>query len=1145
MKRILEVLILEILLLSVLTACHSHNYGEWNIIQNATCTADGLKIRSCSCGEEQNEIIPAGHKEQIIPAKEATCTESGITAGYYCLICNEVLVPQQTVSAKGHSEVIDAAVAPTCTADGLTAGKHCSLCDEVFVGQETIPANGHSYSLENVFSPTCTEKGYSLHKCDTCGDLNKDNYVDTVSHNFVDKYCTYCNKEEYGEINYDSDWYSSSGISFVITTKEQLAGLSYLVYKGNDFSGKTISLGNNIDLGGDEWIPIGNENTAFKGTFDGNGFTISNLKISNQSSYVGLFGKVSGTIKSFNVSGASVSTNKTGSYIAIACGNISGTMSDISVSGNVKASESSYVGGIAGGVNRGGNVSYTNLTNNANISGKSYVGGIFGELNNSTDIANNYAITISECSNNGKISGTDYVGGLFGRIYAYNDFSSSKNTKITANLLDNTGDVSGNGNYVGGIFGYCYSDDAGSGASNADSSADIVGNAYVGGIAGYINIVVKDSSNAGSTVTATGYKISDGNYYAFLGGYAGYGTTFINCTNNVEITYQSLGRYVGGFAGCLGDYTNNCTNNAKINGKDYVGGIAGYVDRLGSAAYTNLINSGAINGVDYVGGIFGNMKNATDIANNYVITISECSNNGKISGVDYVGGLFGRIYVYNDFSSSRNTKITANLLDNTGDVSGSGNYVGGIFGYCYSDDAGSIVSNATSSADVVGNAYVGGIAGYINILVKDSNNAGSTITATGFYTEDGIYYAFLGGIAGFGTNFENCTNYVDINYQSRGRYVGGIAGRVNKGGNLSYTNLSNNANISGNSYVGGIFGDLNNSTDIANSYAIAISECSNNGKISGTDYVGGLFGRIYAYNDFSSSRNTKIMANVLSNTGDINGSGNYVGGIFGYCYSDDAGSVVSIANSNANVTGNAYVGGIAGYINIDIKDSSNAGSKVSAQGYVVKNGNCFAYLGGYAGYGAGFTNCTNDVDIIYQSEGRFVGGVAGIMIGSASGCTNNASIIGKDWVGGIAGDVEKVGNASYNKLVNTGDISGEKYVGGIFGDLYNSTDRSGSFVITISECSNSGYIKGADYVGGLFGRIYGYNDYSSSSNTKITANLLDNTGDVSGNSIVGGIAGYVYSDTNSTMADCSNSGTITGSSTVAQLVAKHTNVTIS
>lgn len=50
------------------------------------------------------------------------------------------------------------------------------------------------------------------------------------------------------EDNYDISWYDANKTGFTINTAEQLAGVSVLVQRKNNFSGKTINLGNDINL---------------------------------------------------------------------------------------------------------------------------------------------------------------------------------------------------------------------------------------------------------------------------------------------------------------------------------------------------------------------------------------------------------------------------------------------------------------------------------------------------------------------------------------------------------------------------------------------------------------------------------------------------------------------------------------------------------------------------------------------------------------------------------------------------------------------------------------------------------------------------------------------------------------------------------
>ena len=152
------------------TAC-VHTYGAWEVTTPATCTAAGEQTRTCTaCGATEQEPIEAtGHTEAVDAQVAPTCTETGLTEGKHCSVCDTVLVAQETVAALGHTEVIDTAVAPTCTETGLTEGKHCSVCDAVLVAQEVIPALGHTEVIDAAVAPTCTETGLTEGKhCSVC-----------------------------------------------------------------------------------------------------------------------------------------------------------------------------------------------------------------------------------------------------------------------------------------------------------------------------------------------------------------------------------------------------------------------------------------------------------------------------------------------------------------------------------------------------------------------------------------------------------------------------------------------------------------------------------------------------------------------------------------------------------------------------------------------------------------------------------------------------------------------------------------------------------------------------------------------------------------------------------------------------------------
>ena len=180
--------------------------GHTEVIDEAvapTCTATGLtEGKHCSvCGEilVAQEVVPAkGHRFSGLVVTSATCTEDGYIT-ITCGDCGSVFVsgidaeadqylndhPYFNLKAKGHTEVVDAAVAPTCTETGLTEGKHCSVCDEILVEQEVVSALGHEYTAV-VTAPDCVNGGYTTYTCSVCGDTYIADEVAALGHTNAD-----------------------------------------------------------------------------------------------------------------------------------------------------------------------------------------------------------------------------------------------------------------------------------------------------------------------------------------------------------------------------------------------------------------------------------------------------------------------------------------------------------------------------------------------------------------------------------------------------------------------------------------------------------------------------------------------------------------------------------------------------------------------------------------------------------------------------------------------------------------------------------------------------------------------------------------------------------------------------------------------
>lgn len=234
----------------------------------------------------------------------------------------------------------------------------------------------------------------------------------------------------------DTSWYGDgTATEFAIGNAKQLAGLANLVNSGTDFSKKTVTLVNNINLEGLNWTPIGKSGYSFKGTFNGSNKVISNLKISTRyTSDVGLFGFTSdGLIENLTVKNAEIT-----GYLDV--GVVAGTpytseYKNITVTGCVKVNGYAYVGGVFG---KNLYANATNITVNCDSDSsvransekyRTYVGGIVGFIGEGS-------ITVTNANSNIDVYGsTCDVGGVTGIAHYGNKFincSSSGNVYITS-----------------------------------------------------------------------------------------------------------------------------------------------------------------------------------------------------------------------------------------------------------------------------------------------------------------------------------------------------------------------------------------------------------------------------------------------------------------------------------------------------------------------------------------------------------------------------------------------------------------------------------------------------------------------------------------------------------------------------------------
>lgn len=165
------------------------------------------------------------------------------------------------------------------------------------------------------------------------------------------------------------------------------------------YSSSCFKLTQNINLDNRAWPSF-----DFSGTFNGDGYIISNLKITKSGDNIGFFAKLTGTVKNVTISGVSID-----SY------------------GN-------NIGALAGHFEKG---TVTNcrveLNNSSNISGNQYVGGMFGTIASMHSDANYHLrdCSVAGVSTQAQISGEMAVGGLVGRLYESADVS---NCSVNANI---------------------------------------------------------------------------------------------------------------------------------------------------------------------------------------------------------------------------------------------------------------------------------------------------------------------------------------------------------------------------------------------------------------------------------------------------------------------------------------------------------------------------------------------------------------------------------------------------------------------------------------------------------------------------------------------------------------------------------------
>lgn len=409
--------------------------------------------------------------------------------------------------------------------------------------------------------------------------------------------------------------------------------------------------------------PIGDDVIQFNGKYDGNGFNISNLTVSRESTInVGLFGYISSsTLENITVTNLNfLGKNTTGGLVGKS---INSRILNSHVDGKVNAEYTT--GGLVGfygdgsiekssadvevntewknsgglvGHHRNGTIHQSFSTNN--VSGGLNVGGIIG-LSNGGKITDSYALN--------NVSGTESVGGLIGRSFS---------ETVTENSYSE-GKVNGE-LYTGGLIGY----NTGK-VNNSYSKGDVVGTNRVGGLIGY---------------NVDGYANEDNKQNFISGSYSEGDVTGI----------EDIGGLVGRNTSTIKD----SFANGNIEGSNIrVGGLVGY--HKYSPIYTSKFE-GMVKGTNQIGGLVGYSERG-DIIDSYTL--------GNISGENSIGGLAGAI------SSNEYNPGTVKFSFSAGSVKGS-DEIGGLIGTFDGDITSSYWdTESTNQSNAVGRGNSDGTTG--------------------------------------------------------------------------------------------------------------------------------------------------------------------------------------------------------------------------------------------------------------------------------------------------------------------------------------------------------------------------------------------------------------------------------------------------
>lgn len=409
------------------------------------------------------------------------------------------------------------------------------------------------------------------------------------------------------EGNYDTSWYDETSTEFTLTTPAQLAGLAKLVNDGNEFYGKTIKLGTDINLGAHCWWPIG-DNSAFRGTFDGQGKSICELKMIGEyykeSKYIAFFGYFTGNLRDLNMDAScyiAPDDGNTESYIGGIIAVFNKKYGEGETSSVVRCTSKAAIftplnNRITGGIIASCSSSQSPIEsciNYSDIHNEYLCGGIIGTMNG-------FEGTLLNCENYGSISAQYKAGGIVGEANGNISFESCINHgKIAVNNSDKLYFST-----AGGIVGVTMGQRFVCQFTSCINKGKIASVSKAGGICGEKNCVLKffNCVNRGY-VTAERWAggITVGNYGTdtYIDRCTNFGTVKSFCSDYTLLSGNDAKLYAAGICAWYADCI-NCSNRGEVSATGHsVGPRGAFVNIIcngicGLGNAYNCFNSGAI-----------------------------------------------------------------------------------------------------------------------------------------------------------------------------------------------------------------------------------------------------------------------------------------------------------------------------------------------------------------------------------------------------------------------------------------------------------------------------------------------------------------------------------------------------------------------